>query len=539
MIINIKKELSRLFALAAMTAGAACSAPRNSPPENPARLPAVSSAFIDSVKITKPERVTSPHVFPHTEGGSVRAPVPVSVFSPVLDLAPQARKFQVMMSENTRSRLGGMAAIIERELPGWAQADVLLLTSEDAVQYEASTDDEHQQWQNDETADAAFSMKELLAKFSFPAADPLYDKQDDYLADMFWNLKNGRPYAYRPDSTHKAVIILMNDPQSQPGSSYASFTAGLPDKMIQSDSISSQSWFLLFLMHEAAHSTQEWRSNGPGAELRALKDETDADYQALIRYAVLPTLNFPYDDRLPEFFQAMRAIGTLRFTEENQGSNWPFRFSHHVSNISLDVASTGNLAVTQQDIKPARMAAAIIHVTDLSQAALASIVKSRFNEHTLDDLNTIMGPFDLDRGLVRNMLTADLAKDDMSAGKAIARDNPLLHYAVVRSLYDRGFFPEGSTERIIAREYIEAYEKYVPQSLTSSAVQSFLQAARNMSDIFSHTDFTPQKIQTLNDGYYNMMRVLSEPFSLPPLLYLRTLPPVLVTPLQPLPKPNP
>jgi hypothetical protein len=377
----------------------------------------------------------------------------------------------------TLKRLGAYRSVIEKYVPQIAGMSVLLLTPNDLKESGATVPEGSKSWW-------ASAMQETLRKIPGLNYRPqdLAEQQarDDYaatgeLSSMCGQMQRGYncPAANAYTVLGDTVVIAMPDTPEELERRMKAALTGLPEDLAKNmPKLSPMDLYVLVILHEATHGRQlrdgalpvaepdlaaaknphDLRMKQTAASIARLLTETEADENAIRSYFMMRGEGVKLGAKTPALFEALRAISTLNqngdfFTKDDLKGH----LHDHASNPMLNVLD---------DAKVAR---------DVFGAEEATIAALRVNT-------------------AANLLAA------RATGRKRLVDwkpDPLERYAAVKFLYDKGYFREGSAESTIAREYLDAFDTFVPSARSSERVKEILEKAGAQPDILKGLEDRP------------------------------------------------
>ncbi len=419
--------------------------------------------------------------------------------------------YTLYASDATKARLGNIREKIETLLPQWANADVLLITPADTTGFnglknEADVEAYKNRYgyapQNDEQI-AEFYIDRLLTQLpGFQRGLQLSANQRyDLMSRLFRDAQAGHLFMEdNKPGRRPAAIIVMSDPDGMPNHMpyeryLSALTATAPARF---PAISSREWFVFFLIHEARHVANDL-TNGR-SWLKVLEDETLSDYAGLAGYARLPSLGLPYNEKLPDVLLALRALSALPFTTPCLKTDCVNGFANHVANISLDIDK--DKVAVDDSYNSAQQATALLYVSNLSSALTASVLN-----HAAKAGKT--APLNIAPALLTDF-TSSKRQDSarLQKAKTILDQNPMLQYAAIKILRDKGFFRQGTAEAVIAEEYIAAFETYVPSCKVDPQAAAFRNAAAKMRRPLHEAPVTPGQIDEARKTHLEALKSL-------------------------------
>jgi len=427
---------------------------------------------------------------------------------------PKQEPFQLFASDETRKTFTDDSwALLSQNIPAWAQHDILLIAPCDTITNEGSL----QIYNTGATANLISQHQTISPPNPSLGIGFLIGIVDSAM-------KDGVCFHY-PDSSSRGIIVTIPKNLDRVEKIFPRTISGLPDSLLGNIPGTARDWLLMIMAHESVHaknvaalakSEEVFLAGGAPLPMRhrliVLPNEADADIEGMTHYFGAAAHNKSINTDVPAAMEALRAIGALRqsgnaligtngynlFKDMAWASPLGVAFSDHATNALYDVDTASRTVTVNSVIKTDEIARAILRINTQAHLLLAlaegprhpDIVKKSENMQVLffnelgrkkeadnpyvPDTESLIGkaPYE-----TLNKLSADAEGrgivTTMAKGSILAIENPLLHYAAVKFLYERGMVSATPTENLIAREYIAAFEKYVPACKTDPAAADF------------------------------------------------------------------
>jgi hypothetical protein len=91
------------------------------------------------------------------------------------------------------------------------------------------------------------------------------------------------------------------------------------------------------------------------------------------------------------------------------------------------------------------------------------------------------------------------------------KPDPLERYAAVKFLHEKGYFAEGTAERVIAREYVDAFDSYIRTANSSKTVKDILKEAGSRPDMLQGLEDKTGWRNLIEDHLYGKDHETPEP----------------------------
>lgn len=312
-----------------------------------------------------------------------------------------------------------------------------------------------------------------------------------------WDFETGQPdlvwvtMEHRPD--HENVMDLVIDNANE------SLTAD----MLTNISMSSEEEINKWLLHEMAHvqETSELIKNGTIKNEEDLK-EIDSSYDEILGqevYADLKAFNSDkISDRVADDSLDIRALETLRAgADANQYIPFSITAQDHSTNVMISPVEEGELKVgdDQNVIKDGFNASAegteiryqqndfTQHNVRMGVGYVNSMTYLALGERNSEKVSEVLEA--ANNGEYADQIKKEYGEGEeltinvtLKVGEATAMQDPLLHYATVKTLYDKGYFAQGSAEEEVAKDFIKAAEEHFV-GVDSEQTQQYLQEMNN------------------------------------------------------------
>ena len=402
--------------------------------------------------------------------------------------------FKLYASDETKAGIPtGDWEIMQKLIPQWAGKNVVLVSAADTNPPQKSPEGIFLPPDQQYTQHFRDFLNQLPLKNDLPLALPVT------LRGAFAEVTQGR-FTSRPFPSFEStgLITTVSNAADTKKIETPRF-AGLPADMLGNIPGSSTDWLLAIMAHESGHlntmageiddaarfeapNTTRYKQNAfvDVHNRNQTDEETRADNLGLNNYFNLCAQQTTCNPQVPQALLDLRAIGTIRNTGDTLSSLYA-DMSDHDTNPALQI--TGNTVQRRPDITSGDIGAAAIAINTKADLLLGLEFASPENtEAGRLKAESILSSLDLTlpegAGVTQNAIGKDrydlfkkIAEDPegkkamatLAVGNIIAGSKPLLQYAAVKFLYDHGEF-KSDQEKLVAKQYIDAFEKYVPSA---------------------------------------------------------------------------
>ncbi|MCB1532971.1 MAG: hypothetical protein KDJ35_08905 [Alphaproteobacteria bacterium] len=399
----------------------------------------------------------------------------------------------------TEKTLESLGPEIRENLVQWtgAKKGVLFVSGEDLPDVAPPDPDSDPDIEFDiNQKNRADAMENFLK--DYPSAAKEMDSNDpDYQAYMagYYNSVKQDFFSVRKsgdsDNSNQRDFVVISShkrPDQISAAEWSENLSGLPKSELANVSGTSKEYMLFAIGHELGHANEGTEKEvtsraSPTNEDKAkiLEEETNVDLSADRFYKERLADGSAATVDVPEDILDMRAISTLRSAAKTGVNYNAPTFSAHATNggISLD-----NKNLIKNDFNASSVGAGSVNVNSLSSVLAGKRMEGLLEAQgvSIEDVPSM------------NLDPKDSVNNAMMVGSNELKGDPLLQYATVKTLLDKGYFPEGTAEHEVASDFVKAFGEHVP-GVNSDKVKQYLE---DMQDIDPASETLLQKMAGLD-----------------------------------------